>query len=871
MEINQSQIEKKWQKTWNDKGVFKTLRDPKNPFYTLVMLPYPSGQIHMGHVRNYTIGDVFARYKKQRGFDVLNPMGWDAFGLPAENAAIKNKTHPKKWTYKNIEEMKEQLMRAGFSYDWDKEIATCSEEYYEQMQKIFLLFYRNGIAYKKESIVNWDPVENTVLANEQVIDGKGWRSGAEIEKKLLNQWFLKISDFAEDLLNGLNTLDMWPEQVKIMQRNWIGKSEGAEVDFEITSFNGDSESNINNSIIGRKIRIFTTRPETLFGCTFLVVSASHEIVQEVIKHSPNSNEAQKIQEFVNECKKGDTTQKDIDTREKLGIDTSIFVKNPINQELVPVWIANYVTADYGTGAVFGCPAHDERDFEFATKYGFNIKKVIRPVEPNESSSESEHLKDSLPYCTKTGMMENSGQFDGLTVEDAFAKIIEFIEKNSIGQRKVTYRLRDWGVSRQRYWGCPIPIIYCPSCGIVEAETPVLLPEDVSFDKPGNPLELHATWKDVKCPKCGSDARRETDTLDTFFDSSWYFLRYCSPHSSDIFDQAEVNKWMPVKQYIGGIEHAILHLLYARFFTRAFKKLGMVEFDEPFINLFTQGMVCHATYKDTSGNWVSPENVNIVSEKEAVHKITGEKITIGAIEKMSKSKLNLVSAIDALENHGADTVRMFILSDTPPEKDFNWNNSGLEGCKKYIKSLLNKANSIRENIFDQKGNDGSLEKNDELRLNLNNFVKNATNYIEAYHLNNYIAELRIFSNILNKIGENLSEYSSDLLKECWEKFIIIMSPCMPHIAEEIWSRIFSTEKGLVIEQKWPSYEEIQQNFKIIVQLNGKFQDIILCDEQKANDDEFLKNEAKKICESKLMNKEISNIIVIKERTVNILVK
>lgn len=1075
------EIQKSSQQKWKDNHAFKTAKNPKNPFYTLVMLPYPSGQIHMGHIRNYTIGDVFAWFKRYNNFDVLNPMGWDAFGLPAENAAIKNKKHPNEWTSTNISEMKEQLINAGFSYDWDREISTCSPEYYTQMQRIFLLFYENGIAYKKESIVNWDPVENTVLANEQVIDGKGWRSGATVEKKLLNQWFLNISSFAEDLLEGLNSLEKWPEQVKTMQKNWIGKSMGAEIRFKISNemsneisnemrgkiFNQTSNEtpnetqnhsndieNVENDIKEKDIAVFTTRPETLFGGTFICISIHHSIVRNLMSSKSYSDSAKKeLSDFIAKCSKGGTAQQDLDNMEKFGLFTGIYAINPVNSVKMPVYVANYVTSDYGTGAVFACPAHDERDYEFAKKYNLPIVQVIKNADianttnitnttnidqaPNTNSHQHNHQQhthnsntqsnynnshNNLPYTKKSGILCNSNFLDGMTVQDAFKEMLNHIEKNDIGTKKITYRLRDWGVSRQRYWGCPIPIIYCDNCGMLKANEPVILPNDVSFDKPGNPLDMHPMWKHTTCYKCGGKATRDTDTLDTFFDSSWYFLRYCSPHAKNIIDIDEVNKWMPVQQYIGGVEHAILHLLYARFFTRALVKCGVLSgsFLEPFTELFTQGMVCHETYKDEDGNWASPQDViNVKDSKEhlgsnlcsdldgelggdshptdsqssnvqKIHRITKSKITVGPSEKMSKSKLNLVSAVEILNSYGADTLRMFILSDTPPEKDFHWNVNGLNGCKKYLHNVLNESQNLKNilnvckklgmdisrngdglnssdglnnsadldnsasenndnnNIFDFliHSSDSTNSKADsDSKTNLRTkttakefmkmtqeFINKSTEHITAYQLNSYIAQIRIFSNMLfattNEFLHNLQnlqtlqnsqtrhsteklsigdinienvQKSISLLIYGWQTFLIVTSPVIPHLCEEIWSSIFENtaymsddgssipqKSSSLYEQKWPLIKEVQKEYNIVVQLNGKIMGVFICNKKDANDEEFLKSKAINLIKEKRKEKmndkqdkssfgtldknsanNIKKIIVVKERIVNVL--
>ncbi|MEP2815745.1 MAG: leucine--tRNA ligase, partial [Alphaproteobacteria bacterium] len=663
---NVKENEQKWQAAWDDKGCFQVREDNDRPkYYVLEMFPYPSGRIHMGHVRNYTLGDVVARYKKARGFNVLHPMGWDAFGLPAENAAIENKVPPAQWTRENIATMRRQLKTMGLSYDWDRELATCEPGYYRHEQKMFLDFLANGLVYRKESWVNWDPVENTVLANEQVIDGRGWRSGALVEKRQLSQWFLKITDYAEELLKGIETLDRWPDRVRLMQENWIGRSEGAHVRFQFDGRDG-------------QLDIYTTRPDTLFGASFCAVAANHPLAQELARGNPD------LADFVAECNRLGTSEAAIETAEKMGFDTGVKVLHPfIDGHTLPVYVANFVLMDYGTGAIFGCPAHDQRDLDFARKYGLPVLPVVAP-----KGTDATAVTVGDEAFTDDGLLINSDFLDGLAVPDAKSKIIDRLEDMGIGTRAVNYRLRDWGVSRQRYWGCPIPIIHCGDCGIVpvpETDLPVELPADVDFSETGNPLARHPSWKHVACPTCGKPAERETDTFDTFFESSWYFARFCNPASDAPLDRAAVDYWLPVDQYIGGIEHAVLHLLYSRFFTRALKKCGYLSVEEPFAGLLTQGMVCHQTFKDAAGKWLLPSQV-VFDGDAAKHAETGQPVTLGRSEKMSKSKKNVVDPEAIIGAYGADTARLFMLSDSPPDRDLEWTDAGVDGAWRYLNRL-----------------------------------------------------------------------------------------------------------------------------------------------------------------------------------------
>ncbi len=663
---NFRETETKWQRVWRERRVFEVAAKPGTPkYYVLEMFPYPSGKLHVGHVRNYTMGDLVARYRRAQGFNVLHPMGWDAFGLPAENAAIAENVHPAIWTYQNIATMRAQLQRMGFAYDWSREIATCHPEYYRHEQKMFLDFLAAGLAYRKESWVNWDPLEHTVLANEQVIDGRGWRSGAIVEKRLLSQWFLRITAFTEELLYALHALDRWPERVRLMQENWIGRSEGARVYFGIAG--GDE-----------RIEVFTTRQDTLFGASFVALSPNHPLAQRLAEDNPE------LAEFIAECNRMGTSEAVIETAEKRGCATGLEAIHPFDpNRRVPVYVANFVLMEYGTGAIFGCPAHDQRDLDFARKYGLPVIPVVLPP-----GADPARFTIGADAYVEDGTLFNSGFLDGLPVAEAKRAAGERLEALGRGERTIAYRLRDWGVSRQRYWGCPIPVIHCSRCGIVpvpERDLPVTLPEDVSFAVPGNPLAHHPIWKHVACPRCGGPAERETDTFDTFFELSWYFLRFCSARDDRAFAREAVDYWMPVDQYIGGVEHAVLHLLYSRFFTRALKQCGYLDLEEPFAGLFTQGMVCHQTYRSEGGEWLFPEEVDRNSGGDYVDP-AGRPVVVGRIEKMSKSKKNVVGLDTIVDTYGADTARLYLLSDSPPERDLEWTETGIEGIWRYVNRL-----------------------------------------------------------------------------------------------------------------------------------------------------------------------------------------
>ena len=815
---NHREIEKEWQARWDNAQIFCAKEDTsKEKYYVLEMFPYPSGKIHMGHVRNYTMGDVVARYKRARGYNVLHPMGWDAFGMPAENAAMQNNIHPATWTYQNIDNMRSQLKLLGLSIDWSREIATCDPEYYVHEQKLFLDFYRKGLVSRKKSNVNWDPVDNTVLANEQVIDGKGWRSGADVEIKELTQWFLNITQYAEDLIEKLKILDKWPDKVKTMQNHWIGKSVGLQFQFEITHlpFNNDQF---------KTLEVFTTRPDTLFGASFVAIAADHPLAKELEKTNKD------VTDFIKECRAKGTTLAEIEKAEKIGYNTGIKVRHPfITGKELDVFIANFVLMEYGTGAIFGCPAHDQRDLDFARKYNLDVRPVVLPSDTTE-----EEFQIGDDAYTGEGKIYNSEFLNGKTIDEAKEIVSEKLSNIKIngisqGTKKVTYRLRDWGVSRQRYWGCPIPIIHCNDCGVVEVpetDLPVKLPDDIDFDKPGNPLERHKSWKNVKCPSCNKDARRETDTFDTFVDSSWYFARFCSPHSEDPVDLESVNYWLPVDQYIGGVEHAILHLLYSRFFTRAMRDANHVQLEEPFNGLFTQGMVTHETYKDSDGNWIFPEEV-LFEGGNAIHIKTKKPVTVGPIESMSKSKKNIIDPQSIVDTFGADTARWFILSDTPPERDIQWTDKGVEASSRFIQRAwkiivegLDYISNENQDVPD-KFNENAIK----IRKITHRAIKNVTEALENLRFNVAIAHIYELS---NQIQNNFSNYKkpfdiSELYanKELLETYCKLLAPMAPHLAEQCWKLLGNSE--LLSITSWPEYinEYVEDdNVLIIVQVNGK---------------------------------------------------
>jgi leucyl-tRNA synthetase len=818
---NARETEPRWQREWDARGIFTTRNDdPREKYYVLEMFPYPSGRIHIGHVRNYTLGDVIARYMRARGYNVLHPMGWDAFGLPAENAAMERKVAPKAWTYDNIAAMKKQLKSIGLSLDWSREFATCDPSYYKHQQKLFLDFLAAGLAEREQRKLNWDPVDMTVLANEQVIDGRGWRSGAIVEQREMNQWVFKITHYAQELLDALDTLDRWPDKVRLMQRNWIGRSEGMLVRFALdplTAPSGETE-----------LKIFTTRHDTLFGAKFMAIAADHPLAQAAAAKNP------KLAEFIAEAKRHGTAQEIIDTAEKLGFDTGVKAIHPFDANWkLPVYVANFVLMEYGTGAIFGCPAHDQRDLDFVNKYGLGNTPVVCPPDVDPKS----FVITDVAY-DGDGRMINSRFLDGMTIDAAKEEVAKRLEATTlgnapVGERKVNFRLRDWGISRQRYWGCPIPVIHCPKCGVVpvpDKDLPVVLPEDVTFDKPGNALDHHPTWKHVACPTCGGQALRDTDTMDTFVDSAWYFARFTDPWNANApTTRAIVDRLMPVDQYIGGVEHAILHLLYARFFTRAMKATGHIAFDEPFAGQYTQGMVVHETYRKADGSYATPAEVKIESGangRRASLLMTSEEVTIGPIEKMSKSKRNTVDPDDIIETYGADVARWFMLSDSPPDRDVIWSDERVQGASRFVQRLWRVVGeaaeiakgvpSARPAVFDadalglRKAAHGALDK--------------VSSGIEKLHFNVCLAYIREFTNALADILARPEPPASDLVWAVREAAVILVqlfSPMMPHLAEECWQVL--GQKGLVSEAEWPKIERdllVEDTVTLVVQVNGK---------------------------------------------------
>ena len=800
--------ETRWQNAWRDRECFKAVESSDRPkYYVLEMFPYPSGRIHMGHVRNYTLGDLVARYKKARGFNVLHPMGWDAFGLPAENAALANRVPPAEWTKNNIATMREQLKSMGLSYDWDREIATCSPEYYRHEQKMFLDFLANGLAYRKESWVNWDPLEQTVLANEQVIDGCGWRSGVPVEKKRLAQWFLKITDYSDELLTALKNLERWPERVRLMQENWIGRSEGMRVLFQLEGRD-------------QQLEVFTTRADTLFGAAFCALSANHPLAEDLAANGPE------LAAFIAECNRMGTSEAAIETAEKRGFDTGLKVIHPLDPTLkLPVYVANFVLMEYGSGAIFGCPAHDQRDLEFARKYDLPVVPVVAPAAVAAADFE---IGDQA--YIEDGRHINSDFLDGLNIPDAKRAVAERLEADHRGRREINYRLRDWGVSRQRYWGCPIPIINCPACGTVavpESDLPVTLPTAVDFDRPGNPLVHHPTWKKVDCPACGQAAERETDTFDTFFESSWYFGRFCSPQSDTAMDRAAADYWLPVDQYIGGIEHAVLHLLYSRFFTRALRRCGYLAVDEPFAGLMTQGMICHETYRGADGDWLFPEQVVKADDGSWSELETGAPVAIGRSEKMSKSRKNVVDPAIIIETFGADTARLFMLSDSPPDRDLDWTEAGIEGAWRYINRLWRMVDEAKISIPDI-GTTRPVRLaagTDKVWRVIHQTIHAVGNDLERFHFNKAVARIRELTNLLDEMRPD-DAGANWLYRHGMETVILLIGPMLPHLAEEMWHRL--GHRNLVAETAWPEYDATllaDENVTIGVQVNGKLRGTI----------------------------------------------
>ncbi|MDC3169895.1 leucine--tRNA ligase [Paracoccaceae bacterium] len=847
---NAKSTEKKWQQRWENEQTYLTDAEKnKEKYYVLEMFPYPSGKIHMGHVRNYTMGDVIARYKRHKGFNVLHPMGWDAFGMPAENAAMEHNIHPGTWTYGNIKEMKSQLKPMGLSIDWSREFATCDTTYYKHQQELFIDMLEKKLAYRKKSLVNWDPVDKTVLANEQVENGKGWRSGAEIEKRELTQWFFRISDYSQELLESLDHLPNWPEKVKAMQKNWIGRSEGASITFSL-----ENSPNVDT------LEVFTTRPDTIFGMSFGAISPNHPLAVAL------ANDDKNIQRFVEECNLSSTDQASLEKQEKKGVETSIKIKHPFKKSNVPLYIANFVLMEYGTGAIFGCPAHDQRDLEFALKYKLDVFPVVCPQDQDPSMFV---IKDEA--YTGVGQIINSEFLDGMTIEDAKDKVISKLSEKKMGGKKITYRLKDWGISRQRYWGCPIPVIHCEKCGVVpekKENLPVKLPENVSFKTPGNPLEIASDWRNVSCPACGNSAQRETDTMDTFVDSSWYFIRFTSPKHDKPTEANDLRYWMNVDQYIGGIEHAILHLLYSRFFARAMNITGHLskEFLEPFSALFTQGMVCHETYKDLRGNWLSPDEievtVNDLGAKEVKCLKDGSDVKVGPSVKMSKSKKNVINPIDIIDQFGADTARWFVMSDSPPERDISWSTEGVEGAWRHLNRVWRLTKEI---ATETKQN--SQKKMLDADGKVDDLIFNTSNFIENFSFNKAIAKIYELTNFL--AGQNASiEQKIYGIKA----LAILMEPFTPHLAQEIWSEI--GQEGLIAGADWPEVKEQitgEEDYIILpIQINGKRKTEISVapDITEVALKEIVFNE--RIVKKALTNANIKRFIYVAKRIVNLVI-
>ncbi len=831
--INIQNIDKKWQDFWlSNHNLLKNGTNKDKKFYCLEMFPYPSGKIHMGHVRNYAIGDVIARYKAMNGFNVLHPMGWDSFGMPAENAARENKLNPKEWTKKNIATMKRQLQSLGLSIDWSLELSTCDEEYYKHQQELFIDFFNKGLVIRKETYVNWDPVDQTVLANEQVINGRGWRSNAIVERKKLSQWFFNISKFSNELLEDLDKLSEWPEKVKLMQKNWIGKSVGCEIDFNIEETK-------------KSVKIFTTRPDTIFGATFLAVSMDHPLCKGLEKQK-------NFEDFKKKSSQVGTTEEAIANAEKIGFDTGLKASHPfIKNKKLPIFVANFILMDYGTGAIFGCPAHDQRDYDFATKYNLEIIPVVKNKDKNQ-------VKEAF---TGDGKIINSDFLNDLNVDQAKKKIIEEIERKKIGNKKISFRLKDWGISRQRYWGCPIPMIYLKDGSVVpvdKSELPIKLPENVDLNSKGNPLENHSTWKKTKYKKTGEAAIRETDTLDTFVDSSWYFIRFCSPRLKDRpFDEKSFSYWMPVDQYIGGVEHAILHLLYSRFFMRAIQLNDKnIKIKEPFKGLFTQGMVCHETYKNEKGDWVSPEEIK---------KLDKSKIKIGPPEAMSKSKKNVVDPESMIKIYGADAIRWFMLSDSPPDRDIQWSNEGVVGAYKFVQKLWN----INNKIINRKDTNVSSSDEKKFLSRFNKYVFKISNLIEKFQLNVAVAN---FYEITHLINEAISrKISSKCLRETQIKIMRIMTPFIPHIASECLSKLEGKKFNSKIE--WPSVDKslLEENeVTIVIQINGKKRGLLQVKKDIEEKEAVLKAKGIDNIKKNLSNKKVTKNIFVKNKVINFII-
>ncbi len=845
---NAKEAEIRWQKVWADRKIFEAKTDSTKPkYYVLEMFPYPSGRIHMGHVRNYTLGDVVARYKRARGFNVLHPMGWDAFGLPAENAARDMGVHPAKWTYDNIDAMRAELKSMGLSLDWSREIATCHPGYYRHQQQLFLEMLEAGLVYRRKSVVNWDPVDHTVLANEQVIDGRGWRSGALVEKRDLSQWFFKITEFNDDLLNSLKTLDRWPERVRLMQENWIGRSEGVRLTFDLKNRDDTLE-------------VYTTRHDTLFGATFCALAPDHPLAKGIAENDTGAAA------FIAECNRMGTSEAVIERAEKKGFDTGLRALHPFDGRELPVFIANFVLMDYGTGAIFGCPAHDQRDLDFARKLGLDVIPVVAPKD-----ADAEAFAVGEEAFVEDGRLINSDFLDGMNVPDAKAEMAKRLSAMGRGVITVNFRLRDWGVSRQRYWGCPVPVVHCDSCGIVPvpiAALPVVLPDDVTFDTPGNPLDRHPTWKHTPCPKCGAAARRETDTLDTFVDSSWYFARFCSARADVPVERGAVDYWLPVDQYIGGIEHAILHLLYSRFFVRAMRRCGYASIDEPFAGLFTQGMVCHETYKSGAGKWLYPEEVTFHPDGSATNADDGSPVTIGRSESMSKSKRNVVDPGSIIDQFGADTARWFMLSDSPPERDLEWTEAGVQGAWRFTNRLWRLVLSSLDDLAAPNGGDANGGAVVAMRRAVHKTIITVSDDLDALRFNRAVARLY---ELTNTLVDGKDAVDGTTRREGLETLVRLLAPMMPHLAEELWQRLGHTT--VLAEENWPEADRAlaaDDSVTIAVQVSGKLRGTI--EFAKGTDKATLEAAALELdnVQRAIEGKTVRKVVVVPDKIVNIVV-
>ena len=845
--------EARWQAVWEERRAFAAAADPSRPkYYVLEMFPYPSGRIHMGHVRNYTMGDVVARYKRARGFNVLHPMGWDAFGLPAENAAMEQNVHPARWTRENIRAMRAQLKLMGLSIDWDREVATCDPDYYRHQQAMFLDFYESGLLYRRDGWVNWDPVEGTVLANEQVIDGKGWRSGAEVERREMPQWFLRITDFAEPLRAALDALDRWPDKVRLMQRNWIGRSEGLRMAFALDGR-------------GDRVEVYTTRHDTIFGASFLALSPDHPLAAELAGGDPG------LAAFVAACRGAGTSEAAIETAEKLGYDTGLRARHPFLPESgLPVYVANFVLMEYGAGAIFGCPAHDQRDLDFARKYGLPVLPVVVP-----EGADPARFEIGAEAWLGDGRLANSGFLDGLSVEDAKAEIARRMEAAGTGRTEVNFRLRDWGVSRQRYWGCPIPVVHCPACGTVpvpRAELPVVLPEDVEFDAPGNPLDRHPTWRRAACPSCGAAAERETSTLDTFVDSSWYFVRFCAPRAPVPADPEEAAYWLPVDQYIGGVEHAILHLLYARFFTRAMSAHGHLDVDEPFSGLFTQGMVRHETYRAPDGSWLTPAEVSAGPDRRLRRTATGEAVVVGRSEKMSKSRKNVVDPEDIMAAYGADTARWFMLSDSPPDRDLDWTEAGVAGASRFVnrfwRLVTDPDRPVAAPGAPMPPEAATRPELAALRRVLHKTIAGVTGDLEAFRFNRAVARIHELVNALAEFAL-ADEAARWVRREAAEAAALLAGPMVPHLAEALWEHL--GRETLVADALWPVADPslaVDEVVTVAVQVGGRTRGTVALPRGAARADAEAAALALPTVAAALGGRPIRKIVFVPDRVLNV---